>query len=369
MTTGREPERPGPRVPQLDILRGVAILLVIGRHMRPPTADVAAPVRAVASVWHQVGWTGVDLFFVLSGFLVSGLLFTEYQKHGALRIGRFLIRRGFKIYPPFYVFLGATLLVEAWRSGLTGEVSRQLAAEAVYLQGYVARFWSHTWSLAVEEHFYVLLPLVLLALVRRRGSLERSFRALALIVGATALAAFILRVLGWASYQKDYGTYLYSTHLRLDSLAWGVLVSYLYHFRRAQLLAVLQRRGVVIAVASVALIALPFFMAPDAGSLFIFGLLFLAWGFVGLMLCALARPVGLPLRLPESVGTPLAHLLGVIGFYSYSIYLWHLPVREWGIAHMRRAGFFEVAPPRRRTCSSSRRTRRRAWCGPSSWRG
>jgi len=73
----------------LDMLRGVAVLLVLGRHMDG------------AGIWSSAGWCGVDLFFVLSGFLISGLLFTEFKKTGTIDVKRFWIRRGFKIYPAF----------------------------------------------------------------------------------------------------------------------------------------------------------------------------------------------------------------------------------------------------------------------------
>ena len=82
------------RIKGLDLLRGIAILLVLFRH-----CDIEN------NILHHFGWLGVDLFFVLSGFLVSGLLFNEYKKIGKVKIGRFLIRRGFKIYPPFYFFV------------------------------------------------------------------------------------------------------------------------------------------------------------------------------------------------------------------------------------------------------------------------
>ena len=64
------------RLRQLDVLRAVAVLLVLGRHSVPPSEDVAEPLRSVGQLWTDVGWIGVDLFFVLSGFLVSGLLFS-----------------------------------------------------------------------------------------------------------------------------------------------------------------------------------------------------------------------------------------------------------------------------------------------------
>lgn len=80
------------RLREIDFLRGIAIVLVLFRH------------TFLFRYTITMGWIGVDLFFVLSGFLVSGLLFKEYIKYGYLRPGRFLIRRGFKIYPVYYLF-------------------------------------------------------------------------------------------------------------------------------------------------------------------------------------------------------------------------------------------------------------------------
>ncbi len=88
----------------LDVLRAVAVLLVFSRH------------STGALLVSHLGWVGVDLFFVLSGFLVSGLLFREYQQDGQLLPGRFLIRRGFKIYPQFYLLVVVTIFW-TWLSG------------------------------------------------------------------------------------------------------------------------------------------------------------------------------------------------------------------------------------------------------------
>src|SRR5439155_8723892 len=101
----------------------------------------------------------------LSGFLISRLLFTEYQKHGALRIGRFLIRRGFKIYPAFYVMLAATVAITAYHSHLPHGYLVKVLTEAVYLQNYLPPVWGPTWSLAVEEHFYLLLAVAFFVMV------------------------------------------------------------------------------------------------------------------------------------------------------------------------------------------------------------
>ena len=134
----------------LDILRCVAVLLVLGIHVPH------------YRLWARVGWTGVDLFFVLSGFLISGLLFRDYQEHGSIDWKRFLIRRGFKIYPSYYMFLwiAAILLVLI---GHHYNMRSMLLGNAVFVGNYfqqtvtIGPFW-HLWSIAVEEHFYVLLP-------------------------------------------------------------------------------------------------------------------------------------------------------------------------------------------------------------------
>jgi peptidoglycan/LPS O-acetylase OafA/YrhL len=96
------------RIVQLDLLRGVAILLVLGAHLEIPRPQGVW--GSFVALWTQVGWIGVDLFFVLSGFLISGLLFRELEFHGRIRVGHFLIRRGLKIYPPYAAFLAYVVL-------------------------------------------------------------------------------------------------------------------------------------------------------------------------------------------------------------------------------------------------------------------
>jgi peptidoglycan/LPS O-acetylase OafA/YrhL len=152
-----------PRYFALDLLRAVAVVLVIGHH-----ADLPEPPPYLAPVLRALnrgGWVGVDLFFVLSGFLVAGLLFREYAQHGAIDFPNFFIRRGLKIYPPFYLMLAATIVIV--RLGGVIPISwSQILSEALFVQNYGTPFWGHTWSLAVEEHFYLLLPLLLIALQR-----------------------------------------------------------------------------------------------------------------------------------------------------------------------------------------------------------
>src|SRR5215470_10370022 len=97
------------------------------------------------------GWIGVDLFFVLSGFLVSGLLFREHLTHQRIEVGSFLARRGLKIYPGFYVLIAVSVLASvAMHRALS---AAGVLSEVFFVQNYRRGLWPHTWSLAVEEHF------------------------------------------------------------------------------------------------------------------------------------------------------------------------------------------------------------------------
>src|SRR5215472_2350919 len=126
------------RIRQLDVLRGVAVVLVLGRHMGSVPLDVPFVTQSALHLWLHTGWIGVDLFFVLSGFLVSGLLFREYGRLGEVHAGRFLVRRGLRIYPAFYAFLLSTSIA----IGTLG--NRQFFAEATFVQNYVPGLWDHT---------------------------------------------------------------------------------------------------------------------------------------------------------------------------------------------------------------------------------
>jgi peptidoglycan/LPS O-acetylase OafA/YrhL len=333
------------RVPQLDLLRGVAVILVLARHMQLPSTEVAPAVQAVAGFWFQISWIAIDSFFVLSGFLIAGLLFSEYQRHGELKIGRFLIRRGFKIYPAFYVMLAATVAVTAYDAQLPEGFLLKVLTEAVYLQNYLPPVWGPTWSLAVEEHFYFVLAAAFFVMVRR-GSREDPFRSLVYIVAVLALLVLGLRVYTALTLPYTDRTHFFRTHLRLDGIAWGVLLSYLYHFRRTDLLAFLDRNRVWVAAASAVLLLPPFIWTlGESWILTTVGLTAVDLGFAGLLILSITHPPRLSPRLHRALGAPLARGLAALGFYSYSIYLWHMPVTNWLMESLRRHGWFAFGPP------------------------
>ena len=97
----------------------------------------------------------MELFFVLSGFLISGLLFKEWDKSGKIQAGRFLLRRGFKIYPAFWVALSFIIAVRLWRG--YGIPLDRLTGELLFLQNYLGRLDDPHWTLSVEEHFYIII--------------------------------------------------------------------------------------------------------------------------------------------------------------------------------------------------------------------
>lgn len=315
------------RLPALDALRAVAVALVLFHHWDEPLpaglpAGLAAGLRTV----REAGWIGVDLFFVLSGFLVAGLLFREWRERGAagLRVGRFLVRRGFKIYPQFYAFLLVVVLLPLVR-GKAVEWPR-VAAEATFMQSYFPRYQIHTWSLAVEEHFYLLLPLYLLWLARRaRGSggddagaptaVPRHFLVLALGTLAARVATSRL-----VPYGELHG---YATHLRLDSLGFGVLLAYGAHFHGATLAGVVRRWAGPILAGSAGCLLPAFVLAEKHPFMHTLGFTGLYLGFGGVLLVTLYGPWRGPGWL---VGA-----MAWVGASSYGIYLWHMVVRTYGL--------------------------------------
>lgn len=333
MSTGAGPRGPSAEIPSapappgriehLDALRAVAILLVLGAH------------KYAFAAWKDSGWIGVDLFFVLSGFLVSGLLFGEFRRRRAITVGRFLIRRAFKIYPAFLAMLGTTLAIEAYR-GSPISASKGLA-ELLFVQNYFPSYYGHTWTLAVEVHFYVLLALVLLWASRRDPAGPDPFRALLPAVLAISLACPALRLITAYRLQGsafDVRDYLCPTHLRLDSFTAGVTISYWYHYHNARLTDVARRwRWAILAASSASLAVV---VSMDIERVFIltagFTLLYLGFGGV-LVLCLALRPRESAVPAPWNV---VAAAVGLIGVHSYGIYLWHMLVESLGVSLLRR---------------------------------
>src|SRR6267154_1996408 len=286
---------------RLDFLRGMAIVLVLLFHSHLSNA----------------GWVGVDLFFVLSGFLISGLLFDEYKRRGSISFTRFFIRRGFKIYPAYYVFLLVALLARIPFHRVPSPIS--YVGQIFYFQNYGGIVWNHTWSL-------VVVAITCLA-----------FRVAAVRMVHSGLQSIPV-----------YRRILSPTHDRMDSLFFGVLLGYFYHFHPGLLDRILRpmRNRVALSILAAACL-FPCLIVPVGNAFMLtLGLTLLYFGFgIVLMICLNTYGV-LPawLAVPVSaIGTAFAF----IGVYSYSIYLWHeeilegTPVLLWQLFHVKMGPFTE----------------------------
>ena len=307
----------GPRNLQLDCLRGVAILLVICRHtilFRNPGWD---------ALLVQFGWAGVDLFFVLSGFLISGLLFSEYQSNGSIRFSRFAIRRALKLYPAFYALVLFTVFVELMQHN-GARILVPFLHDVFFLQSYKPGTYGHFWSLSVEEHFYVLLPLLMYVMIRisspRNANPFRLFPVLFVVVGVCLLEARLWTAANVLPF--TWQTHLFPTHLRIDSLLFGVLLSYYAQFKRQAFWSFVRPRYVLFLILGVFLISPGFLLTQETPFMYTYGFSLLYLGFGAILLGALAAPVD---KLPRLLKLPL-RALAFIGGFSYSIYLWHVPL-------------------------------------------
>lgn len=302
------------RIPGLDVLRLVAILLVIGRH-QPDYSGTSPLVYRVLDTWHLGGWIGVDVFFVLSGFLIGTILLEELQKTGHIRLGRFYGRRGFKIYPAFYAFLAIYALLRM-ASGVRDLGTREWLSEVFFLQSYLPGVWIHTWSLAVEEHFYLALPLVLLALRLRPDEPRRNLMKVSLTGAVLAVACLAMRVAARVRHPEfDVYTHMFPSHLRIDSLFAGVVVACLWRNHREWFRRLEGREAVLLVLGTLLLV--PAFILPMEHPLI---------DTIGFTTMALGSALIMIAILLWDSHRPIVRAIGWLGPYTYSIYLWHIVV-------------------------------------------
>ncbi len=297
------------RLLSLDLLRTLACALVIANHI---SAEASCP--EWLSTLKMGGWIGVDLFFVLSGFLVSGLLFREYQSTGDIRVRRFLARRGLKIYPAFYTFFFLCLIPGL----LQGQFPtwKQFFGETLFLQNYLGRLWNHTWTLAVEEHFYLAISFLIAYLVQRHT--PQPLRVLPSLLISLCVALPFFRV---ASFDGTWQSSALPSHLRADSLSLGVLLSYGWHFYPTQTKAFFTRYRWLVLSGSLCLFA-PAFLWPKETTPWL-----VTWGLSGFAIAS--GGILMSLLITPLADRGVLKQLAYIGTFSYSIYLWHMPVIWW----------------------------------------
>ena len=299
------------RIVQLDIIRGVAVLLVMGYHFP------LIPGISTAGYW------GVDLFFVLSGFLISGLLFRHHKKMGVIGVSRFYLRRAFKIYPSAYVMLALTYVVKLlWAKPLPSYV---VIGDLLLTQNYLGGgIWIHTWSLAVEEHFYLFLPPLLFAMTSLSRNRKYPFDSIPYVFASIALLCLALRIDNALRHPVfEHLRHFRPSHLRFDSLFFGVFLSYLHNYR-PQVLQRWMSGPFRLPIFITGTLCLASVLCSPSEDLFTYTLGFtLAYiGFGVLLLFALYPDQARKHTEPGRI----SRFFGWVGTYSYTLYLWHVPV-------------------------------------------
>jgi peptidoglycan/LPS O-acetylase OafA/YrhL len=215
------------RQPGLDLLRALAIIVVVIYHAA--LFGFKLPGRI-----DRFGWIGVDLFFVLSGYLIGGQLLAPLARGHTINLGRFLARRALRIMPAYFVVLAIYFLLPSWRE--YPDMSQPLwkfllSVQNIALHGGTA--FSHAWSLAVEDQFYLALPFLLLFLCRRpRAAI---IVPCLIVIGGIALRAFLAAqnpsVEGGVSFRAFQAWIYYPTWTRLDPLVFGVALAAIEKFQ------------------------------------------------------------------------------------------------------------------------------------------
>ncbi|MEZ0267096.1 MAG: acyltransferase family protein [Phycisphaerae bacterium] len=321
------------RIPALDGVRGLAVLLVMAHHL-----FVLTPATVAESLVHDLahtGFWGVDLFFVLSGFLITGILF---DSKGATHYFRnFYARRTVRIFPLYYAFVFLMLVAVPWLAARFGQTAAAESTLGKLTPGAGGWYWSYlanfhmayvehythktlavAWSLAIEEQFYIVWPAVVLSLGRR--ALMGVSIAMLLIAIGSRLAVGLL------APDSNLKMYLL-TPCRLDGLAVGAFIA--LALRRpgfssddnlARVAPLMKWAGVfglyLVAAANLAydLIA-PTYWTP----VLVFAGLALAFG--GLVVACLAAP-----RTAKLSRVMSSAPMRTFGNYSYALYLFHFPV-------------------------------------------
>ena len=327
------------RVAGLDLLRAVAILWIMLYHAAVlGLLDGDNPVVSY-------GWMGVDLFFALSGYLIGGQLLAPYARGEAGRPGLFYLRRAFRILPAYLVVVGVYFLWPAFseRPGLAPLWRFLTFTWNLDVDFRANKAFSHVWSLCVEEHFYLIAPFLVAALMRRPAAWKAVAVCAAILIGGMALRGAIwllvlepLKHLPQGGFGVGYQERIYyPTWTRLDGLLAGFMLAMVRVFRPAAWAAIGRRANLTLAgaLAGLGLSVWLFVNQRDLGPT-VFAYPILAFSMAGLVAAA-AAPRGALARLRVPGASSVAAI-------AYSLYLVHKPVMH--LTHLYLGARLETQP-------------------------
>ncbi len=309
-----------PYMPGLDGLRAIAVLAVFVYHFHN------------GGGWMPGGFLGVDVFFVISGYLITSLLLSEFRREGRVDLVAFWLRRARRLLPAVGVLIALVMVLGAFFD--FGQIST-LRGQALASMGYVTNWdlifshqsyfeefarpslFRHLWSLAVEEQFYLLWPIAFAFFMTRFGQ-----RRVVIGVIAGAIASSLLMAILFDPVNPN--RVFYGTDTRATPLLIGVALAYFWHPERLR-----EKTGSLAPVAlnamgaiGLSMVVITFLTVHDYDvSLYRGGFLLLSiW--TAMLIAALAHPAA---SIGRTLGNPGMRWLGV---RSYSFYLWHWPVLE-----------------------------------------
>jgi peptidoglycan/LPS O-acetylase OafA/YrhL len=302
------------RLAGLDTLRALAIALVLMSHYNGFVAQ-----GSIFGFLGEVGWAGVDLFFVLSGYLIGNQLLAPAARGESLSLKTFFARRLLRTLPNYYVVLTVYLLLP--HSAIWGKTMESVWRFLSFTQNFGMRYgqtFTHSWSLCIEEQFYLVLPLAVLALVGTR----RSPRLLWCAVVAAIAAGMAARGIAFMNGQEAFDAPVYyATWARFDELLPGVAIAMLKNFHCDLFDRILKHGNALLAAGLATAAAVLYGVRYHAPNLFLtstFGFSLVAISFA-LLTCAALSPNSLLNRVRIPGATSLA-------LWSYAVYLVHKPV-------------------------------------------
>lgn len=304
-------------MPGLDGVRAVAVIAIIIYHLNPQ--------------WLSGGFLGVDTFFVISGYLITSLLLTEYHNTGKIELTSFWLRRVKRLIPAvLFLVMGVIVLSLIF---MPTEIQK-VRADSIAAIFYVSNWWyimqnvdyfeqfavqplKHLWSLAIEEQFYLVFPIVLLSLlsfIRRLKSIRIIFLILLVI---SMIAMMVLYV-----PNENVARVYFGTDTRIQTLLMGVLLALVWPPFQLKAKVNRQMRTMIdtAGVVGLAILFICFKFVSETNSILYYGGFFLISTVTLLVIASSVHPSG---YFAKFLGNKV---FTFIGSRSYSLYLWHYPI-------------------------------------------